>query len=177
MAWTQRGLSFLPAITHEETDPETGEVRTLPGPFLRSAFNYNMDAASENTALVTPEPTRTQQHFKEETDINTIVERFGLTGELPNDVPVPQSGDFTEVVDYQTALNLVIAGRDAFEAMPANVRNRFGNNPATFMEFVHDPANAEEARKLGLLIPQAEKPSPIEVRVIPDPAAGSPAAK
>lgn len=164
-------------LFHEITDFATGERITVPGPFVRSAYNYDMDKASNETALVTPEPTKTQQQFKEETDINTIVDRFGLTGELPTDVVVPQSGDFTNVVDYQTALNLVIAGRDAFAEMPADVRKRFGNDPALFMEFVHDPANLEEARKLGLAMPEPVKPGPLEVRVIPDPEGSGSAAK
>lgn len=121
-------------------------------PFVRSPYNYDVDEASNASGLKCEDKSRTQQHFKEECDINTIVERFGLTGEVPSGVAVPMQGDFTEVYDFQSAMDVVIGARQAFEQMPANVRKRFGNDPALFMEFVHDPENVEEAKKLGLLV-------------------------
>lgn len=155
---------------HDVTDPSTGEVV-----FLRTPYNYDRNAASDASGLLCADPTRTQQHFRDEVDINTIVERFGLTGELPSDVRVPVNGDFTEAVtDYQTALNLVIQADDAFMQLPAAVRERFANDPGRLVEFVSDDANREEARKLGLLVPEKAPPEPMAVRVVPEPA---PAAK
>lgn len=151
-------------------DRETGEIVV---PFLRTAYNYDTNAASDAAGLKCEDASRTQQQLAEETDINTIVRRFGLTGELPKDVAVPQSGDFTDVVDYQTALNVVIAAREAFASMPADVRKRFGNDAAEFMAFVHDERNRDEARKLGLLVPEVAPPEPLAVRVVPEPPAAT----
>lgn len=136
--------------------------------FIRSEFNYDTDAASDETALVCNEPTRTQQQFAEEVNINTIVERFGLTGELPENLSVPVQGDFTSVVDYQSALNLVLAADDAFMEMPAKVRERFGNDAGLFLEFVSAPENLEEARKLGIAKPVPTPPSPVLVAFADD---------
>lgn len=126
----------------------TGETRDV---HVRTPYNYDVDAATLSTGVDFPTPTLTQQQFAEEVDINTIVKRFGLTGQLPENVRVPEYGDYTEAVtDYQTALNMVIEADEAFMKLPGAVRERFGNNPQKLLEFVSDPANLEEARKLGI---------------------------
>lgn len=140
-------------------DQDTGEIigelpRAINMPFIRSPYNYDRERASDESGLACLDESRTQQQFKEESDINNILERFGITGELPNDVKAPQSGDFTAVTDFHSALNVVRAAEEAFMEMPANVRKRFGNDPGEFMAFIHDPANIEESRKLGLRMPE-----------------------
>lgn len=126
---------------------------------LRSPFNYDRDKVSEETGLLCTDLSLTQQHQKEEADINTIVKRFGLTGELPQGVKAPRFGDFTEVRDYQTALNAVIEANTAFNMMPAEIRSRFNNDPEKFVEFCSDDKNRVEAEKLGLVFPK-EAPAP-----------------
>lgn len=115
-----------------------------------------------------PEPGKTIQSQKEEADINTIVKRFGLSGQLPQNVRVPLNDDFDGIFDYQSALNLVIEADRAFGAMPAEVRKRFGNDPADFVDFVSNPDNQDEARKLGIAMPaKVEDPVvPILVSVV-----------
>lgn len=139
-------------------------------PFVRSAYNYDMDSASLESALRCEDLSLAVQSALEETDINTIVRRFGLTGQLPEDVRAPQYGDFTEVLDYQSALNAVKAADDSFMQMPADVRARFHNDPGEFVDFVANDANREEAKKLGLLMPDRRDPEPVPVRVMVDPA-------
>lgn len=120
--------------------------------FLRTAHNYDRDAASDEAGLsCPPEEGVTQQQFAEECDINTIVRRFGLTGELPGDFKAPQYGDFTDVGDYQTALNSVLRAQEEFMSLPGEIRARFQNDPQQLLLFVHDEKNREEAQKLGLL--------------------------
>lgn len=120
---------------------------------FRAPFAYDSDAVSDETGLKCEDPTLAQQQFKDECDINNILERFGVTGELPSGVRQPQYGDFTGVFDYQSALNAVLAADEAFMAMPAQVRARFDNDPAKFVDFVADEANREEAVRLGLVNP------------------------
>lgn len=120
--------------------------------FVRSAFNYDVEEVSLATALVCdPEEDRTQQHFAEECDINTIVKRFGLTGELPEVVHVPQSGDFTGVTDFQSAMEAVRKAQENFMELPGELRYRFANDPQRLMEFMEDGKNLDEAVKLGLV--------------------------
>lgn len=124
-------------------------------PFLRSAFNYDMDKASDEAGLACMDDSLTQQQFKEEADINTIVNRFLKTGVLPTPNTFPQYVDFEGVFDYQSAMNLVRAADESFMRMDAKVRARFNNSPQEFLEFFANPANAEEAIRLGLAIPEA----------------------
>lgn len=132
-------------------------------PFLRSAYNYDMDQASIDSGLTCLDPSLAQQQFLEESDINTIVERFGLNGELPEVVRVPQYGDFDQVRDFQSAMNAVRQAEEAFMELPAKVRARFENDPQRLLEFVSDQANRAEAQVLGLLkepvsVPDVVKP-------------------
>lgn len=119
--------------------------------FLRTPYNYDTDAASNESGLACEEPSLAQQHFKDECDINTILERFNITGMLPQSPLSPRYGDFTGIGDYHTALNRVIAAQDEFEALPAQIRARFENDPAKLIEFLDDEANRPEAESLGLV--------------------------
>lgn len=99
-------------------------------------------------------PSLTQQQFKDECDINKIMDRYLRTGVLsdPLNMRGPGTyGDFTEMGDYQENMNKIIAAREMFDSLPSKVRNRFGNNPAEMINFVLDSSNKNEAIKLGLL--------------------------
>lgn len=130
--------------------------------FIRTPYNYDTDEVSNETGLVCPEPTMAQQQFRDEADINTIMERFGRTGEIVAPVRLPQYGDFTGVSDYQTALNAVIEAQASFDSLPANLRARFQNDPAEFVEFCLDDKNRDEAVRLGLVQPRIEPVPPAE---------------
>lgn len=123
--------------------------------FVRTPYNYDMNKASDEAGLTCPEPTRTQQHFKDECDINTIVKRFGVTGELPIGTRAPRYGDFTGVSDFQTAMNAVARANEAFDALPASWRKRFDHDPQKFLEFCEKEENRDEAVRLGLVMPAA----------------------
>lgn len=143
--------------------------------FVRSAYNYDMDAASLESGLECKDVSLAKQEFAEESDINTLVRRFGLTGELPQNVHVPMSGDFSAIVDFHGAMNIVRAGEEAFMEMPADVRARFANDAGKFLAFVYDEKNYDEAVKLGIVIPKPV-PAPVEpvaVRVVAAPATPS----
>lgn len=120
--------------------------------FLRTAFNYDTDQASQEAATVIEGESMAQQQFKDECDINVIVERFGLTGELPQNLRLPVSGDFTGVVDFKTAMDAVSQAQSAFMELPAQLRARFENDPQRLMRFLENDKNREEAVELGLVM-------------------------
>lgn len=120
-------------------------------PFLRTPYNYDTLAASNESGLACEEPTLAQQQFKDETDINNILRQFNVTGLLPEAPLSPRYGDFTGIVDYHTALNAVIAAEDGFMQLPAELRARFENDPENLINFLNDEANKDEAVKLGLI--------------------------
>lgn len=121
--------------------------------FLRTAYNYDPDTVSRETGLECSDPSLAQQQFKDECDINVLLTRFAITGQLPSGVRAPQYGDFSAVTDYHSALNAVIEADRSFMEMPADIRSRFNNDPGAFVEFCSDPGNHDEAVKLGLVLP------------------------
>ena len=139
-------------------------------PFLRTPYNYDTIAASNESGLACEEPTLAQQQFRDECDINNILRQFNITGQLPDTPLSPRYGDFSGIGDYHSALNAVIAAEDQFMALPANLRARFGNDPAQLIDFLGDENNRSEAEKLGLLeVPKAESTvTPLDVTVLGD---------
>lgn len=120
--------------------------------FLRSYNNYDADAVSRETSISFEDvESMTRQEFREECDINTIVRQFGLTGKMPEFPHPAEYGDFSDVHDYQSALNALIAADSAFMEFPAEVRGRFEHNPQKLMEFLAVKENRAEAQKLGLI--------------------------
>lgn len=140
-------------------------------PFVRSPYNYDVMQVSNDTALVCADVSLTVQEARDEVDINTIVRRFGLTGELPDVVRLPQYGDFTGISDYREALEAVGAAQEAFMELPADVRYRFHNDPQAFLEFCGNESNRDELAKMGLLKPKQE------VAAVPELAEAPAAAK
>jgi len=143
---------------------ENGEI--IAGPFLRTPYNYDMNKASNETALHCEDATRAQQQFKDETDINVIVERFGLTGEIPKDVRTPTNEEFWEIQNFQGALNQINAAREAFMQMPAKIRAEFDNDAGKFIDFVSDEDNRTRAEKLGIITKKEPIPETPPTRVV-----------
>ncbi|UOF82931.1 scaffold protein [Microviridae sp.] len=125
---------------------------------MQTARNFVPE--EKRTKLVCTEAEgRTQQQFRDEADINVLVARFGLTGKLPENFRAPAYGDFSEVVDFASALEALSKAEGAFMSMPGPLRARFENDPQRLMEFLADERNREEAQKLGLL-----REAPVKVR-------------
>jgi phage internal scaffolding protein len=127
-----------------------------------SAYDKH-DAMSTETGLKCLDSSLTQQQFKDESDINTIVDRFMKTGHLPDPVSMPQYVDYEGVFDFQSAMNVVRQADENFMRMDAKVRARFHNSPQEFLEFFANGDNAEEAVRLGLAVPQAKDSPPADV--------------
>jgi len=110
-------------------------------------------------------PTRTKQAFREECNINSIVERYLSTGVMGNplnqDMRKPFYGDFSSLPGLQEALNITIKANEMWERLPAKVRFRFRNDPVKLDEFVRDEKNREEAIKMGLIPLPEKKEEPV----------------
>lgn len=129
------------------------KVNKMKAPFLRTPYNYDTDAASNESGLRCEDASLTQQHQKEQADINYIIEQFNVTGILPVSPITPSYGDFTGVHDYQTAMNALIALDDEFSSLPAKIRARFDNDPENLINFLNNAENRDEAIELGLIEP------------------------
>lgn len=96
-------------------------------------------------------PGRTKQSHVEECDINVIMGKAHKTGVISFvSKREPEYMD-VEQIDYQEAVNRVMAAEEMFLDMPAKLRRRFNNNPGEFLTFIQNPENIEEARDLGLV--------------------------
>jgi phage internal scaffolding protein len=60
--------------------------------------------------------------------------------------------------DYQDAMNTVAAANSMFEGLPSAIRNQFDNDPAKFINFVDDEANADKLVEMGLVKPKVSTP-------------------
>lgn len=97
----------------------------------------------------------TKQSFKDECNINKIMDKFQKTGAINHyTTHAPQYGDCT-AVELADALNIVAQAEEMFDELPSELRKKFGNDPEQFLEFVQDPKNLEEMRELGLAEPQS----------------------
>lgn len=113
--------------------------------------------------IFNPESSLTFQSAKDETDINLIIKTYQETGTLPNSKPkafstrYPMFGDFSQSTDYTSVVFALDASKRAFESLPSAIRRRFNNDPAELVKFLEDPANREEAEKLGLIEKQIQQ--------------------
>lgn len=103
-------------------------------------------------SISTGTKTKVQQNFKDDTNVNKIVQRFSQTGELPmGQQSAPLYLDHTQYGDFTEMLNKVTHVKQAFDKLPAKIRAQFENQPAQMLQFVQNPLNNEEAIKMGLI--------------------------
>lgn len=113
----------------------------IPTVLIRSRFT----PVEDKGLVCPPEEGKTQQHFKDECDINYLLRHYN---EIP--APPPVFGDCTQYNDLQNCLDKVMAANDDFMSLPSDIRARFSNNPVDFFNFANNPANSEELINLGL---------------------------
>lgn len=111
------------------------------------------------------------QSDKERTDIRYIVKRAMRGASVNVNVREGRYADVSDAPSYMEALNVVARANELFAGLPSKVRDRFGNDPVKMLAFLDDKENIEEARKLGLVPPEAPAPKPPEpmlVKVVAD---------
>lgn len=134
-------------------------------------MSNNVSKSNRNPhAIYFDEPGVTQQNFKDECDINIILER------ARNGVPIShlnariaQYGDVSSIPDYRSALDTVNRANGLFMELDAKVRERFANDPAKFLAFAQNPANVDEMVRLGLAVPKPhDTPLESKAKGLPD---------
>jgi len=121
--------------------------------------------ARENTRTPTAFNTldRTRQEFRLETDPNTIMRRFAVTGELGR--MNPKTGEYldvSEVPDLLTAVEQAGAALDSFRALPYNIRALVGYDPRKLVA-LSDHLTAVKAYKAS----QAPRETPVPATPAP----------
>lgn len=142
----------------------------IPGP---AGSTRGKTMARKNTQTLSGDDGRTQQHFKDECDVNRIVKRFSETGiaeHLANGNP---QFAFCSSQSFTEAQFIVADMKSHFERLPSKTRAHFGNDPANFLEAHDDPERRQELFELGLAeAPPEPEPDPVEA---PDPPPAEPA--
>lgn len=98
----------------------------------------------------------TQQSEAEFTTIRAYIDKYTRLGVLGNPARISEAefGDFVSLPrDYGEAVELINSVNDAFRALPAKVRARYGEDPARFANALSDPAEIEALTKEGFIIP------------------------
>lgn len=117
--------------------------------YPRTRYNYNKEAGYiDNT-----EPSMTKQSHKKECDINNIMAKYQKTGLCSHIAAHAPHYQDVPAIDYQDAMNKIIAVDEMFAELPSSVRKRFNNDPYEFVDFTSNPDNIDELRDLGLCKP------------------------
>jgi len=92
----------------------------------------------------------TKQSFRDECDINKILDRIARGGPMP-DRPIPQYGDFTNIPDFVLAHSIVQRAQESFYRLDPKIRVKFNNDPGAFLAFAQDAKNIDQMVEMGLV--------------------------
>lgn len=95
------------------------------------------------------DPSRTDQSQAQDADINVMLERFRVTGQIKQAAAVPTYGDYTGVNDFFTARGAILHAEDEFMRLPPKLREQLGHDPQNFLAYVQDPANLKSLEERG----------------------------
>lgn len=114
---------------------------------------YSKAVRAPSRGIEFTEESRTLQSEYESTTIDWYLKRYSATGIDPfaNRLADARFGDFSNYESFLTAQTRLARVREGFDALPAEVRARFGNSINQFMEFVTNPNNADELKSMGLV--------------------------
>lgn len=139
----------------------------------RKATSFDNLEVDAKTGELVPMPSMTRQSEMEACDIHNVLKSFSQQGyeqALRDSAARGQYADLTSLPDYQQALDTVIAAQVSFAALPSQVRERFQNDPARFIDFLSRPENQDEAIRLGLAEDlRTPEPPPQKVEIVNSP--------
>lgn len=118
------------------------------GEQLKFDFTTPYNGKNMKVSLYCPEPSLTEQIYKDECDIDFIIKNFVKTGELPQSTM--SFVDCTTVQDFQDAQYLVAECKSNFEQLPAVERDRF-KTVENYLSFISDPKNLKESYEKGYI--------------------------
>lgn len=140
------------------------QTRIVDAPFFKTPWNHDRNLESSSTRLACRDPSKTQQQFAADADINNILRKFQISGELsvtgtPQFLEIP--GDGSEERDLQNEIVTKYQVEQAWDALSSEVRNSL-KDPKTFADYVEhclQVGDLEPLRKLGLAAADAVEPA------------------
>ena len=92
----------------------------------------------------------TKQAFKEECDINNIMNKYQKTGAIEHLNSFGGDYGFASDVDFTQSMLLIKKAENMFANLPSTIRAKFNNDPSQFLEYTSDENNHAEMVTLGL---------------------------
>lgn len=139
--------------------------KVAPGVTLHG---YSWAEVSDLSGVDTGPETMVQQHFRDEVDVNTIVRRFGLSSDLPAAVNAGVYGDFTGIEDYASAVAAIDRAHEGFMRLPAQVREKFDNDPGRLISAAHSMSEADFLSAFAEKVQDGQPAAPAGVVELPD---------
>lgn len=131
------------------------------GKIIRNRVTLDCQKAVEQGEII-----RVEQNHKDEVNINNIVKRHGADIIAQTNAVMALQYDDLPSNDFQETMNMILKGQQAFDTLDSKTRAEFENNPAKYMDYVHNPENRDAMIERGWLNPPESDPQPIEVVVI-----------
>lgn len=120
------------------------EQRANPYPVPRTQYDrVRVPTVVEGASM-------TQQHMADSVNINKIMDRYLRTGEFPDVQEEHLSFYDVPAQSYHEMMNTLARGEEAFNALPAQFRKNWDNDPVAFLRDLQEPSGAELRLKLGI---------------------------
>ena len=130
--------------------------------------NHYETMEEQKKGITFTEPSRTQQQFAEECDINIILDKFNATGVMSHVSSMqPVYADVTGYGDLAECFRKVENAQAAFDALPSKLRAELDNDPRNLVPYITNPANKERCIEYGIFNKPVEVP--VENRIIDNP--------
>jgi len=138
---------------------------------MKSKFRTPYDGVVVQPQLMCESPSLTKQSFRDECDVNRIMQRYAATGVLEHvREAAPQFVDVADAGSFQEAMTTVSEAESLFSQLPAATRAAFKNDCVTFLDAFSSDSGRELLLEHGLL----EAPEPARSVPGPESAGGSP---
>lgn len=123
--------------------------------------DLNTDEGLASRVDFSNSPSMTIKEAVEDTDINILMKRMGVTKGAPLPYFTNANAIYGDVSEFPTdpteLANIMREGQLNFLRLPAELRKRY-ETPEALWAFMNDDTNYEEAVKLGLLEPKQTPP-------------------
>jgi len=117
---------------------------------------FNRPLVSGLTCL---KPSMTSQEFKDECNVNNILKRYAAQAQVMG-VPLSELlpklgtapyGDFTNLDNFMEMKNKVARATQVFEALPSDIRAKYGNTVEGFIGALNNPDEFKFLSERGVL--------------------------
>lgn len=129
-------------------------------PFFKTPHNHDTNKESDKYALTCLDESKTDQSFKDETDVNFLMDNIYKRGAIPNVVLPEHFGDAFMIPTLLQARTAIAENNATFYKLPASIREEFLNDPARWEQQVAKDvreANLENLERMGIDMKQVRE--------------------